>query len=158
MAETIPLFLVAQQVTLMSATPQTPNASGVLTAGATFDFHTLGTWDRTTFQGDRGLVEISPSDALVENHQPTKGTWRLTISELDRAGKVSTLNDIYGAFNDLRVSGAATPVPGGTQGKILVVIGAIDSLDTGFVEGRNVTQLTLRPCGILPQWSASPTI
>ncbi len=158
MANSIPALFEAKQISLMSVQGQTVNGSGVLVPGTALDFADLGIFDRFTFDGEKNLFEYSPANAQVENYQRGKTTFNATISQFDKPGKVSALLDIYSTVDYVRIAAQAEDIFNGAEGKIFVVVAAVGNISTGWVEGKNATSLTLRPCGILPQWLAVPTI
>jgi len=157
-SNSVPLYFEAKQISVMSATPQTPGTGGVLTAATAFDLLALGIFDHFTYQASRQLFEYSPANASIENYQPGKNTFTASLGQIDQKGKTCALQDIYGAYSHLRVAGQATDPFSGTAGKFFVIIAAVGEISGGFVEGKNATMLELKPAGIDIQWATSPTI
>lgn len=154
----IPYLFEAKQVTVMSVNGLAPQANGTVATTTSMDLADLGVFDRFIFNGNRGLFEYSPANAPIENYQDGKSTFTATISQFDAPGKASVLLDIYSSFSYVRVEGVAQNDMIGLTGKRFVVVAKIDNIETGWVEQKNATSLVLRPCGILPQWAAAPTI
>jgi hypothetical protein len=151
MSDTIPLYFVAQQVSVLVITPQLADAAGNLTDDTPYDIKAAAIFDDMEFQGSRGAIEISSADATVENYQQTKDSFVLRLSALDKAGKVSPIMDIYGDEDRLKITGQAT-IPNGTAQKLFTVIGVIDSVVSPWRAGRNTSTIVIRPCGIKPTW------
>lgn len=158
----IPQFFRAQDVNALAVTPASANCSGAITlaTGEAFDVAAIGLFDRFEFRGSRGLFEWSASNALVTNHVPSKVDWEVTLSAFDGATKANPLIDLWGSYDLVRIAAQGRcPAPNGaTVGKILVVFGRLSDMTTGIVEGRNATIITVRTCGILPEWATTPTI
>jgi hypothetical protein len=158
----IPLYFEAKQVSVMLLTPVTANCAGALTnvTASNVDVVTQATFDRLSFEGDKGLYEYSAAHALVSNYQNGKIDWVARLSALDKAKKVQDLLDLYTAYDLIRIAARAGCPPDGSSGpgKYLVVIGRIANVGTGWQEGKNMTEITIRPVGIAHQWQDTPTI
>lgn len=151
---TIPLFFEAKQVSTMNVVPQTYAADGTLTAGTAVNLKTAGIFDRFTFNPSRGLFEISAADAQMTNYQPGKDDFEAMIAALDLNGKVNPLITTYATYDIVSIVARGTQVgSGGTAQATLTLFARIASMETTYIEGRNATGLSLKPCGILPAWS-----
>lgn len=159
----IPLYFEAKMVETMLITPITADCAGTLTnvTADNINVKSLATLEYFSFQGDRGLFEYSAAHALVANYQPGKIDFSATLACLDKSKKVQALLDLYTEYDLVRIAArAACPPDGtvGTPGNYLVVIGRIGNIGTGVREGKNVTEISIRPVGIAPEWAAVPTI
>lgn len=158
----IPLYFEAKQVSTILLTPQTVDCDGALT-GVTadnVDVVALATFDLFTFQLDRGLFEYSPAHAQVANYQQGKIDFVARLSCFDKPRKVQALLDLYGEYDLIRIAARAGCPPAGATnpGNYFVVIGRFGDVGSGYREGRNTTEISIRPVGIEPQWAAAPTI
>lgn len=158
----IPGYFEAKQISTMLITPQTADCDGALTAvgGSAIDVITTATFNEFVFAGSPNLFEYSPAHAQVENYQPGKETWQARLSCLDLNRKAQALLDLYTSYTILRIAARAgcPPAGGATYGKYLVVIGRIAEINTTWREGKNMTDIMLRPVGIPAQWATTPTI
>ena len=150
----IPLFFQAKQVAVMSVVPEVVDvATGNLTDGTAVNVKALGIFDSLMGTLDNGLFEVSNSDAGMENYQDAKATFNFRLGTLDKAGKVNAVMDLF-----MGGSGYVKIVAQGTLGnagqKVLTLWAKTGTLDTGYVEQKNMTVITLRPCGIAPTWAA----
>lgn len=157
----IPGYLTARNMTLFAVNPAQTNAAGIITLGATLDFKTLGIFDSMDYQAQNVDEDIHSGDALVANYQPLYDDWTITINELSSGNGNSALMDIYHSYMYLRVA-AQNAQPGynigaPSYGNLLVGIGKRGTIGRGIVEGKNVVQMTLKPCGILPYWGPGPS-
>ena len=147
----IPSFMVGKNVSLFGCTPQGVGTGGVLVPQTAFDMHSLGVLDDATWEGDPGLVSIMPTDAAINNYVPTAEDFTITLGEIIKSdGSSQTLLTAFG-FNYMRVQWVVTP-PWGSGGFTFAAIGVIGPSRTGVTTGKNASQITLRPCGILPYY------
>lgn len=151
---TIPLFFEAKQISTMNVIPQTYSAAGVLTAGTTVGLKALGIFDLLRVTLNRGLFPLSAADTQMQNYQPDKDDFDAMIAALDLNGKVNPLITTYGSFDIVSIVAQATQVgTGGAAQGTLTLYARIASMETTYIEGKNATGLTLKPCGILPTFA-----
>lgn len=152
----IPIYFEAKQISTMNVIPVTYAADGTLTfvTGSQADLKALGAFDLLRIRPTRGLFEISSADAVVMNYQPGKDDFDGTISALDVNGKVNPLFDFYAAYDILKIVAQGTQVgTGGTTKKTATIIARIGDLESTWIEGKNASALSLKPCGVAITWA-----
>lgn len=132
---------------------------------ATATVSTAQTWDILTFvdmiayEPTSGLSEFGPADGRIRDWRAEQEDFTLTLAVMDGAGRENALTDIWHLRPEGLRFALQASTPEGALGKQLVAWAVPQSLRNGVVYGKNATVMTLKPTfGVLPQWSASPTI
>lgn len=146
-------YAVGNNVSVAAVTPASVNATGGVTLGTLLDLHSLAVFDSGRFNGQVQNANIKPADATIANYVYLYDDWTFELGEIAAAGQVSYLEAVWRSVFYVRCQ-MRTTNPWSTAGfSNFTVIGGRDTIERGWVEDKQGVILTLKPVGILPEWT-----